>query len=218
MPTRFPVSLRWELIVLPAGLVCVGPKTGPFARTEHIIAQNHEEHGVNRHHALQCMMWAGTGVLHPSTTHRLMPPAAALLLIIARRVKTPGIIRGIPGSCPCSLPTNDRAEAISMGGLEEDTPVTSRATRVGQRRGGMHEARSLPVPGPGRHLMLNGSRYLRHGAPQRCALCNALFIVEDEHVKCWKGADQRYYCCPEHAEFGLEQALAAAQPLRGKVS
>jgi hypothetical protein len=66
--------------------------------------------------------------------------------------------------------------------------------------------------------MLNGSTYLYNGAPQRCALCNAPFIVEDEHVKCWKGKDHRYYCCREHAEFGLERVLAAVEPLRRKVS
>ena len=37
--------------------------------------------------------------------------------------------------------------------------------------------------------MLNGSPYLRYGAPQRCALCNASFMIEDEHIKCWKGKD-----------------------------
>jgi hypothetical protein len=66
--------------------------------------------------------------------------------------------------------------------------------------------------------MFNGSTYLRNGAPQRCALCNAPFIVEDEHVKCWKGKDHRYYCCPEHAEFGLEKVLAAIELLGRKVS
>ena len=61
--------------------------------------------------------------------------------------------------------------------------------------------------------MLNGSPYLRYGAPQRCALCNASFMIEDEHIKCWKGKDHRYYCCPEHADFGLDKLLAAIEPL-----
>ena len=66
--------------------------------------------------------------------------------------------------------------------------------------------------------MLNGATYLRNGAPQRCALCNAPFIVEDEYVKCWKGKDHRYYCCREHADFGLETVLTAVEPLGRKVS
>ena len=66
--------------------------------------------------------------------------------------------------------------------------------------------------------MLNDSPYLRNGAPQCCALCNAPFIVEDEHVKCWKGKDCRYYCCPEHADFGLEKALMVVELVGGKVS
>jgi hypothetical protein len=66
--------------------------------------------------------------------------------------------------------------------------------------------------------MVNGSTYLRNGAPQRCALCNAPFIVEDEYVKCWKGKDDRYYCCPEHADFGLKKVLAAVEPFGRKVS
>jgi hypothetical protein len=70
----------------------------------------------------------------------------------------------------------------------------------------------------GRHLMLNGSPYLRYGAPQRCALCNASFMIEDEHIKCWKGKDHRYYCCPEHADFGLDKLLATSEPLERKVS
>jgi hypothetical protein len=44
--------------------------------------------------------------------------------------------------------------------------------------------------------------------PQRCALCSAPFLTEDEHFKCWRGNDQRYYCCPKHAEFDLQLALA----------
>jgi hypothetical protein len=66
--------------------------------------------------------------------------------------------------------------------------------------------------------MLNGNPYLRNGAPQRCALCNAPFLIQDEYVKCWMGNDQRYYCCPEHAEFGLERVLAAVEPARRKMS
>jgi hypothetical protein len=34
--------------------------------------------------------------------------------------------------------------------------------------------------------MLNGSPYLRNGASQCCALCNAPFIIEDGHVMCWR--------------------------------
>jgi hypothetical protein len=66
--------------------------------------------------------------------------------------------------------------------------------------------------------MLNGSPYLLSGAPQQCALCNAPFVIEDDHVKCWRGKDQRYYCCPGHADFGLEKALAAVGRLGRKVS
>ena len=64
--------------------------------------------------------------------------------------------------------------------------------------------------------MLNGCAYLRNNAPQHCALCNAPFIIEDEHVKCWKGKDYRYYCCPKHAEFGLEKILAAVESSFGR--
>jgi hypothetical protein len=60
--------------------------------------------------------------------------------------------------------------------------------------------------------MTNGSPYLFHGAPVRCALCNAPFLVEDEHIKCWRGNDLRYYCCREHADFGLEKLLATFDP------
>jgi hypothetical protein len=31
----------------------------------------------------------------------------------------------------------------------------------------------------------------------------APFITEDGYVKCWRGKDRRYYCCPRHADFGL---------------
>ena len=66
--------------------------------------------------------------------------------------------------------------------------------------------------------MVNGSTYLLNGAPQLCTLCHAPFVIENEHVKCWRGKDRRYYCCPEHAVFGLEQALAAVEPVGRKVS
>ena len=66
--------------------------------------------------------------------------------------------------------------------------------------------------------MFNGSPYLRNGAPLRCALCNASFLIEGEHIKCWRGKDQRYYCCREHAEFGLEKALASFDPFMRKAS
>ena len=36
-------------------------------------------------------------------------------------------------------------------------------------------------------MMINGSPYLANGTPQRCALCNASFMTEDEHIKCWEG-------------------------------
>lgn len=64
--------------------------------------------------------------------------------------------------------------------------------------------------------MFNGSPYLRTRAPQRCALCNSPCTVEDDHITCWKGKDHRYYCCPEHAAFGLDKLLAAMDPLGGK--
>jgi hypothetical protein len=67
-------------------------------------------------------------------------------------------------------------------------------------------------------MIVNGSTYLLNGAPQHCALCHAPFIVEDDHVKCWRGKGGRYYCCPEHADFGLEQALAAVEPIGRKMS
>jgi hypothetical protein len=43
-------------------------------------------------------------------------------------------------------------------------------------------------------------------------------MIEDEHIKCWKGKDHRYYCCPEHADFGLDKLLATSEPLERKVS
>jgi hypothetical protein len=67
-------------------------------------------------------------------------------------------------------------------------------------------------------MMINGSPYLANGTPQRCVLCNASFMTEDEHIKCWEGKDHRYYCCPEHADFGLDKVLAAIEPLGRKVS
>ena len=36
-------------------------------------------------------------------------------------------------------------------------------------------------------MIFDRSPYMRQGAPVRCALCNASFIVEDEHIKCWRG-------------------------------
>jgi hypothetical protein len=65
---------------------------------------------------------------------------------------------------------------------------------------------------------INGSTYLRNGAPQCCALCNGTFRIEEEHVECWRGNDHRYYCCREHAEFGLERLHAAVEPIGIKVS
>ena len=65
---------------------------------------------------------------------------------------------------------------------------------------------------------INGSTYLRNGAPQCCALCNTPFRIEEEHVECWRGNDHRYYCCREHAEFGLERLHAAVEPIGIKVS
>jgi hypothetical protein len=58
-------------------------------------------------------------------------------------------------------------------------------------------------------MTVNSSRYMCQGAPVRCALCNAPFIVVDEHIKCWRGKDHRYYCCREHADFGLDKLLAS---------
>jgi len=57
-------------------------------------------------------------------------------------------------------------------------------------------------------MIVNSSPYMRQGAPVRCALCNAPFIVEDEHIKCWRGKDHRYYCCPTRIKKGLGLASA----------
>ncbi len=65
-------------------------------------------------------------------------------------------------------------------------------------------------------MMVNSSPYMCRGAPGRCALCDAPFIVENEHVKCWRGKDYRYYCCREHADFGLDKLLATIEPLGRK--
>jgi hypothetical protein len=67
-------------------------------------------------------------------------------------------------------------------------------------------------------MMINNSPYLANGGPQRCALCNASFMSEDEHISCWKGKDHRYYCCPGHAVFGLDKVLAGLDPLGRKLS
>jgi hypothetical protein len=66
--------------------------------------------------------------------------------------------------------------------------------------------------------MLNSSPYLWDGAPLCCALCNAPCIVRDEHLKCWRGKDYQYYCCREHADFGLDKLLAALDPWGRKAS
>jgi hypothetical protein len=66
--------------------------------------------------------------------------------------------------------------------------------------------------------MVNGNTYLINGAPQHCALWHAPFTIEDEHVKCWRGKDRRYYCCREHADFVLEKALVAVEVVGGKAS
>jgi len=67
-------------------------------------------------------------------------------------------------------------------------------------------------------MMINGSPYLANGTPQRCVLCNASFMTEDEHIKCWEGKDHWHYCCPDHADFCLDKVLAAIEPLGRKVS
>jgi hypothetical protein len=66
--------------------------------------------------------------------------------------------------------------------------------------------------------MVNGSTYLLNGAPRYCALCNAPFIIEDGHIKCWRGKDRRYYCCSEHANFGLDKLLATVEPFGRELS
>jgi hypothetical protein len=48
-----------------------------------------------------------------------------------------------------------------------------------------------------------------------CALCNAPFVIEDGYVKCWRGTDLRYYCCFDHANFGLDKLLAPPSLLGG---
>lgn len=67
-------------------------------------------------------------------------------------------------------------------------------------------------------MLVNGSRYLCNGAPERCALCNTPFIIENEHLKCWRGKDHRYYCCREHADVGLEKLLVVLDPWGRKAS
>jgi hypothetical protein len=66
--------------------------------------------------------------------------------------------------------------------------------------------------------MLDDSPYLRNGAPQCCALFDAPFMIGDGHVMCWRGNDGRYYCCPRHADLGLENAFVTIVRFRGKVS
>jgi hypothetical protein len=46
----------------------------------------------------------------------------------------------------------------------------------------------------------------------------APFIIEDGYAKCWRGKDRRYYCCPGHADFGLEKTLASVERLGRRVS
>jgi hypothetical protein len=67
-------------------------------------------------------------------------------------------------------------------------------------------------------MTVSSSPYMRQGTPVRCALCHASFIVEDEHIKCWRGKDHRYYCCKEHADFALDKLLAALDPLGRRAS
>jgi hypothetical protein len=66
--------------------------------------------------------------------------------------------------------------------------------------------------------MVNSNPYLREGAPVRCALYNARFMLEDEHLKRWMRKDHRYYCCREHDDFGLDKPLAALDPWGRKAS
>jgi hypothetical protein len=43
------------------------------------------------------------------------------------------------------------------------------------------------------------SHYLISGAPTRCAQCAQPFQPHDEHLECWHGTDNRYYCSEECA-------------------
>jgi hypothetical protein len=58
-------------------------------------------------------------------------------------------------------------------------------------------------------MITEASAYRDNGTAQQCALCGAPFLIENGQMRCWRGRDQRYYCCPEHARFGLELSLAA---------
>jgi hypothetical protein len=66
--------------------------------------------------------------------------------------------------------------------------------------------------------MGHNSPYLWDGAPVRCALCNTPCRIEDENLNCWRGKDHRYYCCREHADFGLDKLLATLDPWGRKAS
>jgi hypothetical protein len=67
-------------------------------------------------------------------------------------------------------------------------------------------------------MTANRPPYMRQGTPVRCALCHAPFIVEDEHIKCWRGQDHRHYRCREHADFELDKLLATLDPLGRRAS
>ena len=66
--------------------------------------------------------------------------------------------------------------------------------------------------------MLNGSPYLRYGAPQRCALCNAPFMIEDEHIKCWKGKTIGTTAAPSTPISGSTSSSQPVSPWKRKVS
>jgi|SRR3954467_9251878 hypothetical protein len=53
------------------------------------------------------------------------------------------------------------------------------------------------------------SPYFINGAPRACARCAAPFRQRDEHIACWHGADQHYYCSEACAQpAGLAKTAA----------
>jgi hypothetical protein len=65
-----------------------------------------------------------------------------------------------------------------------------------------------------KRAMSTNSRYLRKGAPTKCARCGQPFRILDLHVECWRSSNGEFFC----SEFCAEDAEEAAFQARRKQS
>ncbi len=53
---------------------------------------------------------------------------------------------------------------------------------------------------------------------ETCALCGGRFWIERNRIAAFPGRDNRLYCSPEHADFGLDAMLEALVRLPRRVA